>query len=88
MKCVEEDVDDNQVRAAAPVTNVIIMPLRKKRLSGEFYARDPKVETLLVQLSALSREELIARATITTRSESRLHPKRVPRLLHQGEPAR
>jgi hypothetical protein len=54
--------------AGAPHTEVTIPPLRKRRLSGELYARDPKVEALIAHLSVLPRDELISRAAIIKRS--------------------
>ncbi|MBX5177318.1 response regulator transcription factor [Rhizobium lentis] len=49
--------------------NADIAPLRKRRLTGELYERDGKVEILLAELAALPRDELIARAAITKRSD-------------------
>lgn len=46
-----------------------ISSLRKRRRTGELYERDPKVETLIAELAALPRDELIVRATITKRSD-------------------
>jgi hypothetical protein len=46
-----------------------ITTLRKRRLSGELYQRDPKVEALIAELGVLPRDELIARAAITKRSD-------------------
>lgn len=60
--------------AGAPHTEVTIPPLRKRRLSGELYVRDPKVEALIAHLSVLPRDELIARAAIIKRS----HPDYIP----------
>lgn len=48
---------------------MMVMPLRKRRLSGELYERDPKVEALIVELAVLPRDGLIARAAITKRSD-------------------
>jgi hypothetical protein len=50
------------------------MPLRKRRLSGELYERDPKVEALIAELAVLPRDGLIAQATITNRSNPRYIP--------------
>lgn len=47
----------------------MIAPLRKRRLTGELYRRDHKVEALLVELSSLSRDDLIARAANSSRSD-------------------
>lgn len=52
----------------------IIMPLRKRRLTGELYTRDPKIEALLVELSSLSWNDLIARAAISRRSDPNYVP--------------
>ena len=48
--------------------------LRKLRKSGELYERDPKVEAGIVELAALSRDELVTRAAIRDRSD----PRHVP----------
>lgn len=47
-----------------------IRPLRKRRLTGELYQRPPEVEALITELALLPRDELIARAAITKRSDS------------------
>jgi DNA-binding CsgD family transcriptional regulator len=47
----------------------MVMPLRKRRLSGERYERDPKVEALIAELAILQRDELITRVAITKRSD-------------------
>ncbi|MDF0695890.1 DNA-binding response regulator [Rhizobium sp. MC63] len=49
--------------------NADIAPLRKRRLTGELYERDGKVEILIAELAALPRDELIGRAAITKRSD-------------------
>ncbi|MBY3081844.1 MULTISPECIES: DNA-binding response regulator [Rhizobium] len=49
--------------------NADIAPLRKRRLTGELYERDGKVELLIAELAALPRDELIGRAAITKRSD-------------------
>ncbi len=51
-----------------------IAPLRKRRISGELYSRDQKVEALIAELAILPRDDLIARAAVTKRS----HPNYVP----------
>jgi hypothetical protein len=51
-----------------------VSPLRKRRITGELYTRDPKIETLLRELGALSRDELLERAQISDRKD----PKYVP----------
>ncbi|MEC9368704.1 MAG: DNA-binding response regulator, partial [Pseudomonadota bacterium] len=48
---------------------VAITPLRKRRLTGELYTRDPRIEALLVELSSLPRDDLIARASILKRTD-------------------
>lgn len=52
----------------------MIAPLRKRRLTGELYRRDHKVEALLVELSSLSRDDLIARAANSSRSDASYIP--------------
>lgn len=46
---------------------ILITPLRKRRPNGEPYTRVPEIETLLVELSSLSRDELLERAQISRR---------------------
>jgi hypothetical protein len=48
---------------------MIVHSLRKRRLNGELYQRDPKVESLIAELATLPRDELIARAAVTKRSD-------------------
>nr|WP_234704105.1 DNA-binding response regulator [Agrobacterium pusense] len=48
---------------------MIVHSLRKRRLNGELYQRDPKVESLMAELAALPRDELIAKAAVTKRSD-------------------
>jgi hypothetical protein len=62
-------VDTGQKAGAHRAGEAIVTPLRKRRLSGELYERDPKIEALIAELVALPRDELIARAEITKRSE-------------------
>lgn len=47
----------------------VVTPLRKRRLTGELYARDPKIEALIAELAGLPRDALIARAAITKRAD-------------------
>ena len=47
----------------------LITALRKTRPTGELYTRDPRIESLLGELSSLSREELLDRAGISRRSD-------------------
>ena len=58
----------------------MIAPLQKKRLDGRLYTRDPKVEALLGELAALSRDELLARCRIRERSDLQYVPSEC--LLH------
>jgi len=46
-----------------------IVPLTKRRLTGEFYTRVPRVEELLAELTILERDQLIARAAISNRTD-------------------
>ena len=57
-----------------PQHGVAITSLRKRRLTGELYERDPKTEALLIELAALSRDALIQRASIARRT----HPRFIP----------
>ena len=41
-----------------------IRPLTKRRLTGEPYTRDPKIEERLSELSGLARDELIERTLV------------------------
>jgi len=54
--------------------DALITPLKKKTLGGKTYARDSTIEALLVKLSALPRDELLARAAITRRSDASYVP--------------
>lgn len=54
--------------------DVAITPLHKRRLTGEPYTRDPKVETMLAELTLLPRDELIERASIARRADPRFIP--------------
>ena len=47
----------------------MITPLRKRTLQGELYRRDAKIESLLADLSSLSRDELLERAKLSRRSD-------------------
>lgn len=47
----------------------VVTPLRKRRLTGELYARDPKIEALIAELVVLPCDALIARAAIMKRSD-------------------
>jgi len=69
MKQLEGAVDTGQEADAHRAGEAIVAPLRKRRLSGELYRRDPKIEALIPELAILPRDELIARAEITKRSD-------------------
>lgn len=56
------------------MAEVSITPLRKRTLDGAPYMRDAKVEALLVELSRLSRDELVERALIARRDDARYVP--------------
>jgi len=62
MKQSEEAVETGQEADARRAGEAAVTPLRKRRLSGELYERDPKVEALIAELAVLPRDELIARA--------------------------
>lgn len=47
----------------------IVVPLRKRSLSGKLYERDSKIEVLIAELAVLPRDELVARAELTRRSD-------------------
>lgn len=69
MKQLEGAVDTGQEADAHRAGEAIVAQLRKRRLSGELYGRDPKIEALIAELAVLPRDELIARAEITKRSD-------------------
>ena len=75
MKQLEGAVDTGQEADAYRAGEAIVAPLRKRRLGGELYERDPKIEALIAELAVLPRDELIARAEITKRSD----PGYIPR---------
>jgi hypothetical protein len=54
-----------------------IAPLRKRRLTGELYTRDHKTEALLSELWALPRDEVLARAQVSKRTDGSL-PRSYP----------
>ena len=68
MKHLEGTVDTGQEVNARHAGDAIVAPLRKRRLSGEFYGRPPKIEALIAELAILPRDDLIARAGIAKRS--------------------
>ena len=53
---------------------IAVNSLRKRRLDGELYERDQKVEALIAELALLPRDELIVRAAVTKRSDLRYVP--------------
>ncbi|PTD27345.1 response regulator receiver protein [Sphingomonas fennica] len=69
MKQLEGAVETGQEADAHRADEAIVAPLRKRRLSGELYERDPKIEALIAELTVLPRDELIARAAIAKRSD-------------------
>lgn len=69
MKQLEGAVDADAETAASSAAKAAVAPLRKRRLSGELYVRDRKVEALIAELAALPRDELLGRAAITKRSD-------------------
>lgn len=69
MKQLEGAVDTGQEADAHRAGEAIVAPLRKRRLSGELYGRDAKIEALIAELAALPRDELVARAEIAKRSD-------------------
>lgn len=74
MKQLEEGAGAKTEAKLHRAEEVAVTPLRKRRLSGERYERDAKIEALIVELAILSRAELIARAAITKRSDPRYVP--------------
>ncbi len=74
MKQLEGAIGTGQEVDAHRAGEGIVTPLRKRRLSGELYERDPKVEALIAELAILSRDELTTRAAITKRSDPRYIP--------------
>lgn len=73
MKQLEGAVSDPEADAST-AAKAAVAPLRKRRLSGELYVRDRKVEALIAELAALPRDELIGRAAITKRSDPNYVP--------------
>lgn len=55
-------------------------PLRKRRLDGRPYVRDARVDALIAELALLSRDDLVARAAISSRSDPAYVPSEC--LLH------
>jgi hypothetical protein len=74
MKRSEDNAGAKPLADAGPSSDVVATPLRKRRLSGELYERDPKVNALIAELALLPRDGLVARAAITKRSEKAYIP--------------
>ena len=74
MKQPNDSADVAGANEGEPQHGVAITSLRKRRLTGELYERDPKTEALLVELAALSHDALIERASIARRT----HPQFIP----------
>ncbi len=69
MKQLGGAVDAMGLAGPSGAGEVIVNSLRKRRLNGELYERVPKVEALIAELAALPRDELIAKAAVTKRSD-------------------
>ncbi|MBN9036009.1 MAG: response regulator transcription factor [Rhizobiales bacterium] len=69
MKQSEETVAAGQGADADLAGVAVVVALRKRKLTGELYVRDPKVEALIADLVTLPRDALLARAEITKRSD-------------------
>ncbi|MEB3046255.1 DNA-binding response regulator [Rhizobium mulingense] len=69
MKQLEGAVGAMGMAGPSGAGEMIVQSLRKRRLNGELYQRDPKVESLIAELAALPRDELIAKAAVTKRSD-------------------
>ena len=61
MKRSEDHVGAEPQADTDPSGEVTVSPLRKRRLSGELYERDPKISALIAELAILPRDALIAR---------------------------
>jgi hypothetical protein len=55
-------------------SSIEIRPLTKRRLTGELYTRDAKIEERLGELSALSRDDLIERVSVLRRNDPNYVP--------------
>ncbi|MBA3880418.1 MAG: response regulator receiver protein [Sphingobium sp.] len=69
MKQLDSALEEGQDAEAQRAGGAIVAPLRKRRLSGELYGRDPKIEALIAELADRPRDELVARAEVTKRSD-------------------
>jgi hypothetical protein len=74
MKRSEDNAGAKPQADVGSASDVVVTPLRKRRLSGELYERDPKVRALITELALLPRDALVARAAITKRSEKAYIP--------------
>ena len=74
MKQSEGAVGAGQEADACRAGEATVTPLRKRRLSGELYERDPKIEALIAELAVLPRDALIARAEVTKRYDPNYIP--------------
>src|SRR5689334_13443347 len=74
MRRSEDHVGPEAQANSGPSDEVIVSPLRKRRLSGELYERDPKIKALIAELALLPRDALVARAAITKRSDEAYIP--------------
>lgn len=69
MKQLGGAVDVMGLAGPSGAGEVVVSSLRKRRVNGELYERDPKIEALITELAALPRDELIAKAVVTKRSD-------------------
>ncbi|MGO9428727.1 DNA-binding response regulator [Rhodoblastus sp.] len=74
MKETERAISAGQESDAHFKNEASLAPLRKRRLSGELYERDPKIEALIAEFAVQPRDELIARAKIAKRSDPGYFP--------------
>jgi DNA-binding CsgD family transcriptional regulator len=47
----------------------VVIPLRKRRLSGELYVRTPETEAIIAEMAILPRGDLVVRGAISNRSD-------------------
>lgn len=66
---LEGPVDTRQELDVRRAGGAIVTPLRKRRIGGKLYERDPKIEAFIAELAILPRDELIVRAEITKRTD-------------------
>ncbi|MFV1592834.1 DNA-binding response regulator, partial [Phaeobacter sp. JH20_12] len=55
-------------------SSIEVRPLTKRRLTGELYTRDAKIEERLGELSAVSRDELIERISVSRKTDPNYVP--------------